>query len=75
MLLGFATTDLLKQTQDEKEVDLVMIAGDLCYAGLSTSSARYNITKDDEFEHIWDLWGIQNEPVAATRPFMVGVST
>jgi len=73
MFLGFATSALLAQVQDEREVDMVMIAGDLCYAGLSSAAPRYNITADDEFEHIWDLWGIQNEPIAATRPLMVGV--
>ena len=50
-----------------------MYAGDLAYAGLSSSMPRLNISKEDEFEHIWDLWGIQNQPVAATRPFMVGM--
>jgi hypothetical protein len=50
-----------------------MYAGDLAYAGLSSAMPRLNISKEDEFEHIWDLWGIQNEPIAATRPFMVGV--
>lgn len=73
MLLGFATSNKLIEVQDELGVDLVMYAGDLAYAGLSTSLPRLNISKEDEFEHIWDLWGIQNEPVAATRPFMVGM--
>lgn len=50
-----------------------MYAGDLAYAGLSSAMPRLNISKEDEFEHIWDLWGIQTQPVAATRPFMVGV--
>lgn len=48
-----------------------MYAGDLAYAGLSTSMPRLNISKEDEFEHIWDLYAIQNQPIAATRPFMV----
>lgn len=73
MLFGFATTDLLVSMQDSYGVDLVMYAGDLCYAGLSSNLPPMNITKDDEFEHVWDLWGIQNEPISATRPFMVGV--
>ena len=47
----------------------VMYAGDLAYAGLSTSLPRLNISKEDEFERIY---GIQTQPVAATRPFMVG---
>lgn len=73
MLLGFATTELVTNVQDTLGVDVVMFAGDVCYAGLSSDFPRHNITSDDEFEHVWDLWGIQSEPVAATRPFMVGV--
>lgn len=31
-----------------------------------------NISKEDEFEHVWDLLHIQNEPIAANVPWMVG---
>jgi hypothetical protein len=31
-----------------------------------------NISKEDEFEHMWDLLGIQNERLAAKVPWMVG---
>eukprot|EP00602_Paraphysomonas_sp_CaronLab_P010383 CAMPEP_0185024586 /NCGR_PEP_ID=MMETSP1103-20130426/7716_1 /TAXON_ID=36769 /ORGANISM="Paraphysomonas bandaiensis, Strain Caron Lab Isolate" /LENGTH=561 /DNA_ID=CAMNT_0027557601 /DNA_START=46 /DNA_END=1728 /DNA_ORIENTATION=+ len=71
MLLGFSTSNKLKEIQDEVGVDIVHYAGDLCYAGLSGDLTPFNdVDEDDEFGHIWDLWGIQTEPVAATRPFM-----
>jgi hypothetical protein len=71
MLLGFSTTNKLIELQDELGIDAVMYAGDLAYAGLSGDLTPFNgVDEDDEFGHIWDLWAIQNEPVAATRPFM-----
>jgi acid phosphatase type 7 len=71
MVLGFTVSAKLIQLQDELGVDVVHYAGDLCYAGLSGDLTPFNGEDvDDEFGHIWDLWGIQNEPIAATRPFM-----
>jgi len=71
MLLGFTVSAKLIQMQEELGIDIVHYAGDLCYAGMSGDLTPFNnITEDDEFGHIWDLWGIQNEPIAATRPFM-----
>lgn len=52
MLLGFAVSNALAALQDELNVDLVAIMGDLCYAGLSSDMPRLNITKEDEFEHV-----------------------
>lgn len=72
MLLGFAVIDKMVAVQDAMGLEMIMVVGDLTYAGLSSAMPRLNISKEDEFEHIWDLWGIQNQPVAATRPFMVG---
>lgn len=73
MLLGFAVTDKMIQVQDSLGLEMIMTVGDLCYAGLSSAVKILNIDKEDEFEHVWDLWGIQNEPVAATRPYMVSL--
>jgi len=73
MFLGFAVEDKLVAVHEQYGVDMVMYAGDLCYAGLSTALPRLNISKEDEFEHIWDLWGIQSEPIAAIMPFMIGL--
>ncbi|CAM9280344.1 unnamed protein product, partial [Ectocarpus fasciculatus] len=71
MLLGFSTSAKLIELQDELGVDAVMYAGDLSYAGLSGDLTPFNnVDQKDEFGHIWDLWAIQNEPIAATRPVM-----
>ena len=71
MLLGFAAQAKLAAVQDSMGIELSTVVGDLSYAGLSTAFPRLNISKEDEFEHIWDLYGIQSQAVAATRPWMV----
>jgi hypothetical protein len=71
MLLGFAVQEKLFQLQDSLEIDFATVVGDLSYAGLSSDLPHLNITKEDEFEHVWDLYGIQSQPVAATRPWMM----
>jgi len=73
MPLGFAVAEKLAAVQDSLGVDTAMVVGDLAYAGIDTAFPRINVSKDDEFEWIWDLWQIQNQPVAATRPWMVGI--
>jgi hypothetical protein len=74
-LFGFKTVDKLMELysgEDRKEnFDFVHVAGDLSYAGLSTAFTPLNISKEDEFEHIWDLLAIQNQKVAANVPWMV----
>ncbi len=70
-LLGFAVTDAIHQQQAARNIDLVHVSGDLSYAGLSSAVPALNIDKEDEFEHVWDLLFIQNQPVAATVPWMV----
>lgn len=76
MLFGFLTIDklvkLLADEQTANDMDFVFVAGDLSYAGLSSEFKPLNITSEDEFEHIWDLLFIQNQPVAAKYPWMVG---
>lgn len=71
MLLGFAVQKKLGELQDALGIDVATVVGDLSYAGLSSAMPHLNISKEDEFEHIWDLYGIQSQPVAATRPWMV----
>ena len=71
MLLGFMVADKLALLQDELNIDVVHVVGDLAYAGLSTNFPLLNFTKEDEFERIWDLYGVQMQRTAATRPFMV----
>lgn len=71
MLLGFATQQKLAQMMDELSIDYATVVGDLSYAGLSSAMPRLNISKEDEFSHVWDLYGIQSQAVAATRPWML----
>lgn len=74
-LLGFKTVDKLVEYyssgESSQHYDYVHVSGDLSYAGLSTSFEPLGIDKEDEFEHIWDLLGVQNQPVAARVPWMV----
>jgi hypothetical protein len=75
-LFGFKTVDKLmelysKEDSKDNHFDFVHVAGDLSYAGLSTAFTPLNISKEDEFEHIWDLLAIQNQKVAAVVPWMV----
>ena len=51
--------------------DIIHIVGDIAYAGLSSAIPALNISKEDEFSHIWDLYGIQNQKLTAVKPFMV----
>ena len=51
--------------------DIIHIVGDISYAGLSTEIPALNISKEDEFSHIWDLYGIQNQKLTTIKPFMV----
>jgi hypothetical protein len=74
-LLGFKTVDKLVEMYGDTDdtsghFDFVHVSGDLSYAGLDSPFEPLNITKDDEFEHIWDLLGVQNQPVSATVPWM-----
>ncbi len=74
-LFGFKTIDKLVELYNDgrgqDRYEFVHVAGDLSYAGLSTAFTPLNISKEDEFEHIWDLLAIQNQPVAAQVPWMV----
>lgn len=72
-LLGFATIDKMIKVYEELSIDIIHVAGDLSYAGLDSEFKPLNISKDDEFEHIWDLLFIQNEPIAAVMPWMINI--
>lgn len=71
MLLGFAAQAKLESMKNELEIDVSTVIGDLSYAGLSTEFSHLNISKEDEFERVWDLYGIQSQAVASTMPWMV----
>eukprot|EP01038_Epipyxis_sp_PR26KG_P007480 gene7480-10194_t len=72
-LFGFVTVDKMKKLEQQLGYDFVFVAGDLSYAGLSSAMPYLNISKEDEFEHMWDLLGIQNQLIAANYPWMIGV--
>ena len=61
------------RAQRPTRASMAVHVGDLSYAGIDTAFPHLNISKDDEFENIWDLWQVQNEPIAATRPYMIGI--
>jgi hypothetical protein len=70
MLLGFSTSNKLIEIQNEREVDVVMYAGDLCYAGLSGDLTPFNnVTEDDEFGHV-----SQSRFLLSDRFFRFGIS-
>jgi len=71
-LLGFETINRMVALEKDLNLDFVFVAGDLSYAGLESDMKILNITSEDEFEHVWDLLGIQNERIAAKYPWMVG---
>jgi len=53
--------------------DAIFHFGDVSYAGTDSAVAPLNITKADEWEYIWDLFGAQMEPIASAAPYLVGV--
>ena len=69
---GFAVVNKMAEMRAELGLEMVMVAGDLSYAGLSSAFPPLNITSEDEFEHIWDLLFIQNQVLGANLPWMSG---
>lgn len=73
MPLGFEVFHALARSHGASPLDFVLQQGDISYAGVDTAVPSLNITKDDEFEFIWDLFGRQIESIAAGLPWMTGV--
>ena len=73
MPLGFAVFRQLLVSHERSPFDLVFHCGDVSYAGTDTEVAPLNISRTDEWEWIWDLFGEQIEPLASRVPYMVGV--
>jgi hypothetical protein len=75
MLLGFTTSNKLIEIQEEREVDLVLYAGDLCYAGMSGDLTPFNnVTDDDEFGHVSFVFSVLCRPLTRHRFGIFGVS-
>ena len=53
--------------------NITILFGDISYAGLDTNVQFLNVTKADEWEYVWDIFGNQIEPLSSKIPFMVGV--
>ena len=48
MLFGFLTIDKMVEKIKELNIEIVFVAGDLSYAGLSSAVPLLNISKEDE---------------------------
>ena len=72
--LGFEVTRRLVAAQRAgRGFDATMLFGDISYAGVDTAFPALNMSKSDEIQAVWDLFGRQNEPLGREVPFMVGV--
>lgn len=78
MPLGFEVMQQMMADQeaaptDKERLGFVFHHGDIAYAGVCAAVPVLNVTKSDEWEYIWDLFGTQIEPLASTVPWMTGV--
>jgi hypothetical protein len=48
MLFGFLTVDKMVRRAKELGIEMVFVAGDLSYAGISSNMPLLNITSEDE---------------------------
>ena len=75
-VLGFATwaaLDSRSQPGERLDIDLVVHAGDVSYAGMDVAVRALNVTRTDEWEPLWDLYGVAHEAVTRRRAYMVGI--
>lgn len=61
------------KVKDGYKFNVTILFGDISYAGLDTDVKILNVTKADEWEYVWDIFGNQIEPLSSKIPFMVGV--
>ena len=71
--LGFKVFDQILKDHELQPFNATMLFGDISYAGIDTEIKFLNVTKADEWEFVWDLFGKQIEPMSSKVPFMVGV--
>jgi hypothetical protein len=64
-LLGFEVAAEVVREHAAQPFDAFLIAGDLSYATVDPPNF--------EVQGLWDAWGVQNEPFAATAPFQMSV--
>lgn len=73
MPLGFATWEALANRFEDLDLQGIVHGGDVSYAGMDTAIPILNVSKDDEFEPLWDLYGDVIAPVARQLAYQVGV--
>ena len=69
MPLGFMVFDKILKDHRQSPAGVfnaTMLFGDISYAGVDTNVKPLNVTKADEWQYVWDLFGRQVEPLAAT---------
>jgi len=69
---GYKVMERLVADQAVNPVDFVLQQGDISYAGVDAAIPPLNMSSNDEIEAVWDLFGRQIEPVAATVPWLTG---
>lgn len=52
---------------------LIHHGGDISYAGIDTDIKELNVTKNDEWEFIWDQYGSEMQPLSSHVPLMTTV--
>ena len=75
-VLGFevwAALDARTVDGGRGDVDLCVHAGDVSYAGLHAGVPLLNVSKEDEWEPLWDVYGAAHAPFTRRRAYMVGV--
>ena len=64
-LFGWTVAEEVIREHTAAPFDLLFIAGDLSYATVDPPK--------NELQHLWDLWGLQNENFSSTAPWMMTV--
>ena len=73
-VLGFEVWRALdERTPHNLQVDLAVHAGDVSYAGMYTSIPFLNVSKLDEWEPLWDVYGTAHHNFTRRRAYMIGV--
>lgn len=73
MPLGFTVWRALIERAESLGVEMAVHVGDVSYAGMDTSIKILNVSSDDEFEPLWDLYGEVHAPFTQNYPYQVGV--
>lgn len=75
-ILGFATwraLDARSRPDGTLDVDLCVHAGDVSYAGMDTALPVLNVSKNDEWEPLWDVYGLAHANFTSRRVYQVGI--